>query len=156
GGASSGGVDAGTSSPFGDLAPIPMAGPMNSDAKLITGEFLQEHQLAAYQSQSVHRDLDLKYSSLQADPYPIVTAFLTTPSGSNSTLITPITASMTVNGVSQGSAVTYNSVSLTDGATYIVQLQAVTVSSYASGIYPVNLTVTKYFSDGSNTVQSYS
>ena len=126
------------------------SGPMDSDAQPITGEFLQDHQLATYQSQGQDRGIDLQYSSLDADPYPIVTAFLTTVAGSNSALITSITASMTVNGASQGSAVTYNSVSLTDGATYIVQLQATTVSSYATGIYPVVMTITKYFSDGTN------
>ena len=50
----------------------------------ITGEFLQNHQLATYQSQGEDRGIDLQYSSLEADPYPIVTAFLTTVAGSNS------------------------------------------------------------------------
>ena len=57
---------------------------------------------------------------------------------------------MTVNGVSQGSAVTYNSVSLTDGATYIVQLQAANVSTLRDRHLPGGLTITKYFSGGTN------
>ena len=69
-------------------------------------------------------------------------------------LVTSINASLTVNSVSQGSAVTYSPVSLVDGQTYLVQLQVVTVSSYATGVYPATLTITKNSSIGSGT-QNY-
>ena len=62
---------------------------------------------------------------------------------------------MTVGGVSQGTAVTYDDVSLTDGETYVVQLQAVTVSTDSTGIYTVSMTITKYFSGGTNSTHSF-
>ena len=155
GGGSSGGGGSGTSAGTG-VGYEMQNSPMDSDASVISGEFYQSHQLATYQSQGVLRGIDLDYSSLEADPYPVVTAFLTTASGSNSASVTSITASMTIDGISQGSAVTYNSVSLTDGATYIVQLDAADVSTLATGIYTADLTITKYFSGGSNFSHTYS
>jgi YD repeat-containing protein len=128
---------------------------MDSDATLIAGDFLQSHQLATYQSLGELNGIDLQYSSLDADPNPIVTAFLTTQSGSNSSSLTSITASLTVNGTSQGSAVTYNDISLTDGQTYIVQIQAVNVSTYTTGMYSDTLSITKNFSAGSPKNESY-
>jgi hypothetical protein len=151
---SSSGGGGGTSAGSGVSVSL-KSGPMDSDANLITGEFLQDHQLATYQSQGVLNGIDLQYSSLDADPYPIVTAYFTAMDP-NSSSITSITASLTVNGVSQGTAVTYNDVSLTEGAGYIVQVQAVDVSTYATGLYSDSLTITKYFSGGGSTNHTYS
>ena len=50
-----------------------MANTMDSNASLITGEYLQDHQLATYSSQGQSEGIDLQYSSLQANPLPIVT-----------------------------------------------------------------------------------
>lgn len=127
---------------------------MDSDASMITGEYLQDHPTGYYQIQGVLTGIDFQYSSLDADPYPVVTAFLTTGAGSNSSSITSITAALTVNGVSQGT-VTYDDVSLTNGATYIVQVQAVNVSTYATGLYSDSLTITKYFSGGGTSNETY-
>jgi YD repeat-containing protein len=131
------------------------AGPMDSDSSLTTGEYLQDHPTGYYQIQGVLTGIDFQYSSLDADPYPIVSAFFTVAAGSNPSSITSITASLTVNGVSQGSPVTYDDVSLTTGAAYIVQVQAIYVSSYATGIYPADLTITKYYSGGTSSNHTY-
>ena len=109
----------------------------------MTGEYFQSHQGGFYQAQGVISGVDFQYNSLQADPYPIYSAFLTTQAGSDSSLLTSIKASLTVNTVSEGSDVTYTPVSLVDGQTYLVQLQVTTVSSYATGIYPGVLSITK-------------
>jgi YD repeat-containing protein len=117
---------------------------LNSDASLVTGEYFQSHQGGIYQAQGVISGIDFQYSSLEAYPNPIFSALLTTAANSDSGAVTSITASLTVNAVSQGSAVTYDDVSLTNGETYMVQLQVTTVSTYATGIYPATLTITKY------------
>ena len=132
-----------------------LSGPMDSNASVVTGAYLQDHPLVAYQSQGVLNTLDFQYSSLQADPLPVDTAALTTVSGSNSALITSITAALTVNGNSQGSAVTYNHINLSDGESYLVQVQAAQAGGYATGVYPDTLTITKFFSGGTQKVETY-
>ncbi len=105
--------------------------------------YFQSHQGGFYQAQGVISGVDFQYSSLQADPYPIYSVFLTTQTGSDSSLLTSIKASLTVNSLSEGAAVTYTPVSLVDGETYLVQLQVTTVSSYTTGLYPAVLSITK-------------
>ncbi len=105
--------------------------------------YFQSHQGGFYQAQGVISGVDFQYSSLQADPYPIYSVFLTTQTGSDSSLLTSIKASLTVNSLSEGAAVTYTPVSLVDGETYLVQLQVTTVSSYTTGLYPAELSITK-------------
>ena len=124
---------------------------LESDSNLVTGEYFQSHTGGFYQAQGVISGVEFQYSSLQADPYPIYSAFLTTQAGSDSSLLTSIKASLTVNSVSEGSAVTYTPVSLVDGQTYLVQLQVTTVSSYATGLYPAVLSITKTKSGGMAT-----
>ena len=124
---------------------------MDSDATLIPGDFLQSHQLATYQSLGALQGIDLQYTSLDAYPDPIVTAFLTTAPGSGSSTLTSITASLSVGGT-----VTYNSISLSDGQTYMVQVQATSVSTDSTGIYPDSYQIIKYYSDGTNRVENYS
>ena len=124
---------------------------LESDSNLVTGEYFQSHTGGFYQAQGVISGVEFQYSSLQADPYPIYSAFLTTQTGSDSSLLTSIKASLTVNSVSEGSAVTYTPVSLVDGQTYLVQLQVTTVSSYATGLYPAALSITKTKSGGMAT-----
>src|SRR5262249_29432357 len=72
----------GATAPGQDLSPS--ANAMASDAGMGTGEFFQNHQIVGYMSQGVDRGLDLQYSSLQADPRPILQLALTTQAGSNS------------------------------------------------------------------------
>src|SRR4051812_17846525 len=52
--------------------------PVASDVGLVTGEYFQDHPLVTYQSQGQDRGLVLQYSSLQADPRPIIQSALTT------------------------------------------------------------------------------
>lgn len=131
------------------------SGPMDSDASLITGEYFQEREVATYQSLDTQNGVDLEYSSLDADALPVVTAVLTTKSGEDSAYITSINVSLTVNGNSQGAAITYDDVSLTDGESYMVQIQAADVSTYATGIYPTVLTVVKNFSNHAPQTETY-
>ena len=129
---------------------------MESDAALITGEYLQDHQLATYQSLGQNIGIDLQYSALQANPLPVVTAALTPHSEADSANVTSITVALTVDGVSQGDPGTYDDVSISDTIPYLVQFQATDVSSLASGIYADTLTVTKHFDDGTSpVVQNY-
>jgi RHS repeat-associated protein len=130
-------------------------GPMDSDASLITGEYLQEREVAAYQSLDTQKGVDLEYSSPLADALPVVTAVLQTKAGGDSAYLTSINVSLTVNGNSQGSAITYNDISLTDGASYLVQIQAANASTYTTGIYPTVLTVVKNFSNRGPVTESY-
>ena len=133
----------------------------NSDANLATGEYLQDHPLVAYQSQGQARGLDLQYSSLQADPLPVVQYDPTTQAASDSSAINSVTAGVSVGGVSQGAAVTYNlshssgGSSLADGQTYRVPLQ-LNATQLASGVYPYYMSVTQNYSGGataSSTLQ---
>jgi RHS repeat-associated protein len=138
--------------PQPSLMPLGSPGPMESDSILVTGEYLQDHQLATYQSQGRPVGLQLQYSSLQADPMPVVTESLTTQPGSNSAYLSTIAVSLTVNGVSQGDPGTYDDIALTDGSTYLVQYQATNVSTLATGLYVSTLTLTKDFTGGISPV----
>ena len=67
---------------------------MDSDASLITGEFLQDHPTGYYQIQGVLTGIDFQYSSLDADPYPIVSGYFTAaPSGALSVTSIQVTLS---------------------------------------------------------------
>jgi len=131
----------------------------NSDANLATGEYLQDHPLVTYQSQGQHRGLDLQYSSLQANPLPVVQYNPTTQVASDSSAINSVTAGVSVGGVSQGAQVTYNlshssgGSSLTDGQTFRVPLQ-VNATQLASGVYPYYMSVTQNYSGGASTSSS--
>src|SRR5205085_156417 len=114
---------------------------MDSDAGLVTGEYFQDHQLVSYQSQGQGRGIDLQYSSAQAYPHPVVQYQFTTPLAGDSSDITSITAQVSLAGVVQGAATTYNTPGgLTDGETYNIPLQ-VDASSLATGVYSYTMTV---------------
>ena len=80
----------------------------SSDAGLVTGEYYLDHQLVTYQSQGQENGIDLQYSSAQADPTPVVQYQFTTPPAGDSAAITSITAQVSLAGVIQGPATTYN------------------------------------------------
>ena len=130
------------------------SGPLNSDASLITGEYLQDHQLVSYQSQGQSHGIDLQYSSLQSNFQPIVGGAwgLTTDSGSGA--IASITLVLTVNGVAQGSPITINN--LPGNGTYLLQLQAINASSLATGLYTETVTITEHLIGGGTTIESFS
>ena len=75
---------------------------MDSDASLIEGEYLQDHQLATYQSLGQLDGIDLQYNSLQAYPEPVVNGALTVNTDTGSGTFTSATLAMTVGGTSQG------------------------------------------------------
>jgi hypothetical protein len=60
------------------------AGVMDSNAGLVTGEYFLNHQVASYQSQGQSIGINLQYSSVQADPTPVVQYQFTTPLAGNS------------------------------------------------------------------------
>jgi hypothetical protein len=134
----------GAPAPGQELSPTTV---MASDAGMGTGEFFQDHQIVGYMSQGVDRGLDLQYSSLQADPRPILQLALTTQQGSNSSGVRSIQVVGAFNG-GASVAVTYNNVVLQDGNTYRTPIQ-VDATGWPTGIYPAQQTVTKTFSDGS-------
>jgi len=129
-------------------------GPMDSNASLITGEYLQDHEVANYQSLGTENGVALQYSSLQADALPVVTSVITV-NDNNARYITSINVSLTVGGVSQGSAITYDDAALVPGAQFLVQIQAVNASTYATGIYGTALTLVKYYSNQGPKVETY-
>ena len=124
------------------------SGVMDSDAGLVTGEYFLDHQLATYQSQGQAIGVDLQYSSVQADPTPVVQYQFTTPVAGDSSSITSINAQVSLAGVTQGAATTYNTPSgLSDGETYDIPLQ-VDASALPTGVYPYMMTVTENFGTG--------
>ena len=125
------------------------SGPLDSDASLITGEYFQNYQAPMYLSDGSLSGIDLQYSSLQAYPLLVFSVFLTTQANSDSPNLTSITESMLVNGSSQGSDITYDDISLANGQTYLVQVPAANATSDATSVYPVSLTITKYYSNAS-------
>lgn len=128
---------------------------LNSDVGLVTGELFMDHPVATYSSLGGTNVLDLQYSSLQADSRPVIQAQFTTQTGSNSANLTSITAQLTVNGTSQGSAVTYSIPGgFADGSTYRIPLQANT-TGLATGIYTDTFKITKTFTGGSFESMTY-
>ena len=119
---------------------------MASDAGVVTGEYYQDHQTVAYQSQGVAQGIDLQYSSGQANPLPVVQYQFTTPVAGESSSITSITAQVSLGGVIQGDPTTYTlpTGGLTDGMTYNIPLQ-VDASALATGVYPYDMEVSEIF-----------
>ena len=125
---------------------------MDSDAGLVTGEYLLDHQLVTYQSQGQHIGIDLQYSSGQAEATPVAQYQFTTPPAGDSVAITSINAQISIAGVSQGSATTYNTPDgLADGETYNIPLQ-MNASSLPTGVYTYTMTVTENFGSGGSEV----
>ena len=127
---------------------------MDSNAGLVDGEYLQDHQLVTYQSQGQARGIDLQYSSAQADPQPVAQYQFTTPVAGDSSSITSITAQLTVAGVVQGAATTYDipSGGLSDGTSYTIPLQG-DASALATGVDPYTMSVTEDFGTGSDMTE---
>ncbi len=127
-----------------------------SDAGLSTGEYFQDHQTIAYQSQGMSHSIDLQYSSLQANPIQIVQYELTTPINSETSSITSITGQLTVAGVVQGTPTTYTPpANMADGTTYRIPL-GYNGTAIGSGSYPYTITVTETFGTGSSAVTTTS
>ena len=123
-------------------------GVMDSDAGLVTGEYFLNNQLVSYQSQGQDIGINLQYSSAQADPNPVVQYQFTTPLAGDSSSITSINAQVSIAGVVQGDATTYNTPDgLTDGETYYIPLQ-VNATELATGVYTYTMTVTENFGSG--------
>jgi YD repeat-containing protein len=121
------------------------SGIMESDAGLVTSAYFLDHQLVTYQSQGQDIGIDLQYSSGQAEAEPVVQYQFTTPLGGDSSSITSISAQVSIGGVVQGAATTYNTPDgLSDGETYDIPLQ-VNATSLPTGVYPYTMTVTENF-----------
>ena len=118
----------------------------NSDIGLVTGEYFQNYETIPYQSQGQEQNIDLQYSSGQADPNPVVQYEFTTPAvGGGATSVSSITAQVTLAGVVQGDPTTYLTPDgLANSTTYNIPLQ-VDGSELPTGSYPYTMTVTEHF-----------
>jgi RHS repeat-associated protein len=115
-----------------------------SDAGLVTGEYYQDHPIVAYQSLGRARGIDLQYSSLQADPRPVV-QFAPTVMDQTVTPIQKITAAVSLGGVTQGADVTFTGTTGLGGTQrYRVPLQ-VDATALGTGAYRYDMTVTQHF-----------
>ena len=128
---------------------------MNSDASMLTGEYFQNYQAPMFLSNGSLSGIELQYSSLQAYSTPVFTADVGDTAGSDPSDVTTITADIYVNGNSQGGSVTYDDIPSGSGFYYLVQLQAVNASSYATGLYPLVLSITKYMANSSVLNESW-
>jgi RHS repeat-associated protein len=129
-----------------------LAGSLNSNAGLVSGEYFLDHQLVTYQSQGQSIGVDLQYSSVQADPLPVVQYQFTTPLAGDSSSIASITAQISLAGVIQGASVTFNTpTGLSDGETYDLPLQ-VNASALPTGVYTYTMTVTENFGSGTGEI----
>ena len=137
GGTSAGG---GSGSPYAPIA----WGPMRSDAGLATGEFFEDHSLAPYQSQGLARGLVLEYSSLQADPRPLI--HLDSSLQYISQTPHTIKATAELGGVGQGAAVSYTTAGtgLFFGGHYRVPVQ-VDATALDNGLYPYEIDITHVY-----------
>jgi RHS repeat-associated protein len=125
------------------------AAALASDVDIVTGTYFQDHQLVTYSSQGQDRGIDLQYSSLQANPLPIVQMTLVATSGPAA--ITEIETQLVIDGVSQSSAeVAHPASGLTGGQSFTIAAQAGTPAlPLATGIYPYTLTYREKFADNS-------
>jgi len=131
-----------TGGPAGNPDPIATPRPIfASDAGLTTGSYFQDHPLVTYQSQGLARVLDLQYSSLQADPRPVVQGEATVQPFTAPGL-TSVTAQVTLGGVTQ-SPVTFN-VTGSPPATYRLPVQ-VDGTGLATGAYPYSMAISQNF-----------
>ena len=117
-----------------------------SSVGVVTGKYLQDHPLVAYQSQGQARGLDLQYNSLQADPRPVVQVDSMTQPYSSAGTLTSVGAQLQLGGVLQG-AVTYPVSGMTDNQAYRVPLQA-DATSLATGSYQYQMAVTHNYTGG--------
>ncbi len=132
----------------------PSAAPLlASDADLVNGAYLQDYATAAYASQGQARGLDLQYSSLQADPRPVVQFEPGTQIASNSLALTSIDARAALGG-SLDPAVTHPTPGgLQDEQAYRVPLQ-VDATALGTGPYPYSMTVTHAYG-GTTTSRTF-
>jgi len=121
-----------------------------SDIGMLTGAFYEDHQTASYYSVGADRGVILEYSSLQADPRPVVQYQFTPPPAGASGSITSITVTVNLAGVIQGAPVTYNTPGgLVEGNAYYVPMQ-VDATALTTGVYPYTMTVTEHFGSSSS------
>jgi RHS repeat-associated protein len=123
--------------------------PMNSDASLLTGEFLQDHQLVTYQSLGLSRGIDLQYTSLEANPQPIVGGVW---NFGQENFVAYLTISLTVNAVPQGNQITINPAP--PHGTYRIELPT-NLSGLSTGLYTEALTITFSYLGGGSTSETF-
>ena len=151
---SCGSNSSGGATPPGSLGPAPppvrrndVQTNLDSDADYVTGDYRLDHATVAYQSQGQGRDIDLAYSSLQANPHQAVQFLFTPPFFGSAASITSVTAQVTLGGVSQGPAVTYITTpnGLDGDQTYAISLP-VDATALGTGSFPYRITYTENFS----------
>ncbi len=125
---------------------------MDSNADLLTGEYLQDYQAATYESDGESWSIDLQYSSLQAHPEPTVTGAWQVNTDVGSGTFGSTKMSLSVGGSSQGSPITMN---IPSNGTYLIQLQAVGAASMTTGMYSLGLSSAKNLNSGGTSTDSY-
>ncbi len=158
-GASANGSGPGGAAPGGGGPGGGLRGPLSgallaSDADLVTGAYLQDHSTAAYASQGQARGLDLQYSSLQADPRPVVQFEPGTQIASNSSAITSVDSRVALGGSLDPSVTHPTPGGLQDEQPYRVPLH-VDATGLVTGAYPYSLTVTHAYSGGTSTSRTF-
>jgi hypothetical protein len=126
---------------------------MDSDADLITGAYLQSHQVATYQDDGSVHGIDLEYSSNEADPHPVVNGALTINTNTGSGAFTTSSISMDVNGVSQGSS--YSITGVLVNGTYLVQMPVHSWGSGTTQIATSALTLNMNLTAGGHATNSF-
>src|SRR6185312_10701589 len=107
--------------------------------------------LVTYQSQGVAHGIDLQYSSLQANPLPVVQSEPVTQTGGASGSIQTISSQLTIGGVIQGNSETYTPpTGFQDLELYRASYQG-NAAGLSTGIYSYQLATSHNFSGSSLT-----
>ena len=126
---------------------------MDSDASVATGELLQNHQLATYQALGELDGIDLQYTSMQADPEPIVIGLLQVNTDIAGGTFTSATFALTVGGTSQGSPITVSSIP--GNGTYLVELPITGGASVSTGIQTIGVTFKMNLTSGGTSTDNW-
>ncbi len=125
---------------------------MNSDADLITGSYLQSHQLATYQDDGSAYGIDLQYSSNQAEPHSVVSGELTIATNTGSGQFGTSSVSMSVNGTSMG--ISYTIETLPNGG-YFLQMTGPEGTTYSTSLGAGNIAFKMNLTSGGHATNTF-
>jgi RHS repeat-associated protein len=125
---------------------------MDSDADMITGAYLQDHQLATYQSLGETNGIDMQYSSLQADPQPVISGDLQVETNTGATAFSSAEFSLTIGPDDQGTPISISSV---PNGNYLLQLPVVTATGMSTGIESVTVLFIMYLDSGGTVTDTF-
>jgi hypothetical protein len=109
-----------------------------SEITLGTGSLLEDHTLVGYRSMGQVRALRLVYSSLRADPRPIIIGVFRIPEGR--AIPSSLSYSLEIVDLSEGERLFVDTSRLTRGPSYaVVQPAQVDATALDTGLYPYRL-----------------